>query len=177
MTKFQGPELYNYFVSKHGRLIKVYQFNKILSAFNEAFMKECIHEGGRQNIGGTLGFIQIFRRANKAKGEYRMRVDFPSSAKIKKEIIAKGGIPFKNEKDEFGNIIGNNGGEKWLVYYTSEEPSLTMRWLKHKFAPKYYKFIQFTPTKFPLKIWIPEFVKNNEDKAKLIYPLDEKNYN
>lgn len=46
--------------------------------------------------------------------------DWGESNKIKAEIIARGGTPYKAIKNSRDEIIGDNGGEKWIVYHISD---------------------------------------------------------
>ena len=64
--------------------------------------------------------LGTFRVAEGICNFYKPRVDIVHSMELKKEILARGGIPYKAVKDENGKVIGDNGGEKFFVYFTKD---------------------------------------------------------
>ncbi len=172
IKKIHSMEFYNFFKEKHkNENLSRTEYTEILEKFNEKLALVCIQEGIGMSLGSELGSVQIFRRLKRAKGELRMRPNHAESKKLKAEILARGGVPFKSIRNEFGKVIGDNGGEKWLIYYTTEEPSLTMKWLRHRFPPMNVNVFKFKPSRRPMRELLPEFKNKNKDKIELIYEL------
>lgn len=172
MIKYASKDIYKFFTEKNGKLVDKTTFSSILKAYNKAFMELVITEGVKLSIGGTTGHIQVVKKERRLRGgKLAMQADFPSSLKIKREIIARGGIPLENYKDDEGNIIGNNGGEPWLVYYT-DPYKLKIKWIRHRLAHKSLRLFKFTAGKLPKREMLPEFKNKFPEKAKLIYQYD-----
>ena len=90
--------------------------------------------------GGLLG-VRKKQNANKFK-EKVTRIDWGNSNKAKADIIAKGGLPYEAYRDKNFNIIGDNGGEKWLVYH-SKEADVWLYWDKSSCVVKNKAFYSF----------------------------------
>ena len=71
-----------------------------------------------------MGIIKVGKMKRRVRetefGTLKATIDWPSSNKLKKEIIARGETPYEAIRDELGNKIGDNGGVEWLCYYTSD---------------------------------------------------------
>ena len=49
----------------------------------------------------------------------------------KAKLIAEGRLPLEYHKDDHGNIIGDNGGEPWMIYYIDLNV-FRFSWWKHR---------------------------------------------
>lgn len=87
-----------------------------------------ILKGETLNLGFRLGAIRI-QKKKRYKGDENVEnfmphnykvVNWGESNKFKAELIKRGILPYKAIKDEQGNIIGDNGGHKWLMYFTDD---------------------------------------------------------
>lgn len=127
-------------------------FCNICDDFNKEIISQII-EGKTFKMGFLLGTIQVIEKDRKYKksknGVIHTTRDWIASNKKRQEIIDKGGIPYKAIKDENGMIIGDNGGEKWFIYKTSES-TVAFYWNKRagkkndEFAPLLYNIEVFT---------------------------------
>ncbi len=168
MIKYASDDIYKFFKKKYGKLCTKAQFSEVLKKYNTAFMTLAIEEGHKMSIGGTLGHIEVVKKNRRKRGELCLQPNFPESNRIKAEIIARGGTPYESYRDEDGIVIGNNGGEKWLVYYT-DPYWFDIKWMRYKFAGKSHYLMEFDPGKLPKRELLPRFTTNNPEKAKLIY--------
>lgn len=108
------------------------EFKVIIENMNK---KVCIDiiEGKSLKLGYNLGYIYIkeFKRKFKISenGKYNTRKNWGESKRRKKQLLSEGRLPIKYYKDETGKIVGNNGGEEWIIYYT-EDNILRFSWWK-----------------------------------------------
>ena len=65
---------------------------------------------------GTFGILQY---GNTGPGKIT-NINFNATMKRKKELIAEGKTPYEPIRDEDGNIIGDNGGEKYFQFFTED---------------------------------------------------------
>lgn len=112
-------------LNKKIKVFKVYAF--VLNNFNKLISNEIL-KGESFNLGYRLGTIRI-QKKKRYKGSEKVEsfdphnykvVNWGESNKLRKEIEAKGLIPYKSIKDENGKIIGNNGGVEWMIYFTDD---------------------------------------------------------
>ena len=96
--------------------IKLSLYTKILDDTIEALTDKVVQDNDKLSMGG-IGTLQIHAEKNKFKRKY---IDSASSLKRRKQIIEEGGTPLKCEKDENGKVIGDNGGEPWLMYIAKD---------------------------------------------------------
>lgn len=111
-------------------------FKFIIGQFNKKNSTEIL-KGETLSIGFKLGEIRI-QKKRRYKGDENVEsmqphnykvVNWGESNKLKQELIDKGFTPYKAIKDEEGNIIGDNGGHKWLIYFTDD---YSYWWYWHK---------------------------------------------
>lgn len=127
---------------------KTFNFNNTLT-YGEYFklvtsllkkLSDRVLEGDKIKL--PFGTLAILKKHNDFR---KVGINMSASMKLKKEIIARGGIPYEVEKDEEGNIVSDNGGEKYYVYFTED----SYFWLsigserKLKVGEHKYKFIPF----------------------------------
>lgn len=122
-------------LKKRNQTYKVYKF--IIGEFNKKTSIEILN-GESLNLGFRLGSIRI-QKKRRYKGDENVEsfdphnykvVNLGESNKFKQELIDKGFIPYKAIKDENGKVIGDNGGHKWLIYFT-DDFSYWWYWNKH----------------------------------------------
>lgn len=96
------------------------KFKQIIELYNDMMMHEILM-GNKMHLGQGLGHIYIIELERKIKksasGNYYTYPNWNASLTLKQKLIDEGKIPFETIKDKEGNIIGNNGGENWMVYY------------------------------------------------------------
>lgn len=135
------------------KLLPANQYKSFKGPYSKEEYIECI-KAMNATLGDMLATRQYFFTLTKGLGVLAVKVvkrhlrkshiDHHASFQYKKELIEKGLTPLEHYRDSEGNIIGNNGGEEWLVYRTDESYRLC-RWIKkwqyvkHKNA-KYYRF-------------------------------------
>ncbi len=113
----------------------IYKF--IIANFNKLISEEIL-KGETFNLGFKLGNIRI-QKKSRYKGHLEERekeylsthesiykphvykvINWGESNKLKKKIIERGGIPYKAIRDENGVKTGDNGGEQWMIYFTTD---------------------------------------------------------
>lgn len=113
---------------KPKQMAKKNVFIKVVKEYNKK-IAEAILQGHTIKMFHGLGTLNIKEKTRMFKkdinGNYLFPVSYFKSMQKKKEIIERGGVPFKGIKDENNRIIGNNGGEHWLVYHTD---MLSYKW-------------------------------------------------
>jgi len=119
------------------------EFKYIYKAYNFHF-SNAILEGYRGfYISSSLGKIVI----DTYKNEGRKRgIDWGTSKRIKKELLEKGKILYKETTNEDG-IKENNGGEKWMITYNHKPFDAFWKWKgmkttiskTHVFKPTRYR--------------------------------------
>jgi len=127
---------------------KTFNFNNTLT-YGEYFklvtsllkkMSDIVLEGDKIQL--PFGILTILKKHNDF---IKTGINFNASMKEKQRIIDNGGIPFEVVKNEKGETIRDNGGEKYFVYLTDD----TYFWLnigherKLKVGKHKYKFIPF----------------------------------
>lgn len=121
-------------------------FKEIIYRFNTKISDEIIYKGYVFRPGFGIGNTRI----KKVRTDLRVkkRINWDESNKLKKAIIARGGIPFKvTERDEFGKAIANNGGEMWFVYFNTDFDYL-WHWGKKTATAINIPYFKFRPTKY-----------------------------
>lgn len=120
--KLNTKYFYNIYKNKGG-VVSYQVFKKILDSYFKKVTDACVDEGLGLNFRSNLGFLCVHQYIREPKlkenGNISAFVNWKESNSLKQSIIDKGGIPLEVYKDNKGNIIGNNGGEAWLVYFTN----------------------------------------------------------
>jgi hypothetical protein len=177
MQKFTNVHTWKLFLELNGTSLikKKTDYDKIIKELNIGFMETVAREGGNMSLGELNGVIWIQRVERNVD---KMIPDFPSSNAIKKQIIAKGGLPLEYYKDAEGKLTGeNNGGEPWLVYFT-DRFYYAIKWSKHRFSTTSFKMFCFKPNKFT-KRNTSKILNENPDRSILVHSneLITKKYN
>lgn len=89
------------------------EYKTILDAGMERLSKAIVESNAKVYF-PYIGSLGVTIEKNRFK---RKSINMVESRKLREAIIADGGKPLKYEKDAKGNIIGDNGGEEWLIYY------------------------------------------------------------
>lgn len=121
MIKYNTRDLYRFYRSNRGTL-SYDLFKQVISLFNQKISKEII-KGYHFRLPHKLGILKImqFERGVvrvKENGVVCGVIDWKASNGNKASILLEGKLPYESIKDETGKIIGNNDGEKWLIYRT-----------------------------------------------------------
>lgn len=110
-------------------------FNNIIKKFNTKISDKIIYENYKFSMNETFGYISVIKTEN-----HRKRVNWNKSLKNKKEILDRGGIPYKKE-DAKNNP--NYKGEFWLEYHPAID--FFFHWTRPKFLKSYaYLLRQYT---------------------------------
>lgn len=59
----------------------------------------------------------------------KAHIDYGASFKQKQALIDEGKLPLKHYRDKDNNIVGDNGGEEWMVFRTDSSYRLC-KWVK-----------------------------------------------
>lgn len=129
---FSSRHIYDHYRKRGGQL-PYSLFLKAISRFNELAVGEMLR-GRDFPLGSRLSRLTIVRI--KRRFSHRLAVDWPSSYRLRSEIIARGGTPRK----------GDNGGEDWLVYHT-DDWYCRFFWDKRKSRVKNTMYYRFDPTR------------------------------
>ena len=164
--------IYDKYVLKGGKM-SYPAFKELLFAYNKAMIAECIATGNEWILRGNSGVIKVGKIKRKMKvseyGTIKAAIDWNASNKLKREIIARGELPYEAIKDEIGNKIGDNGGVEWLVYFTS---TYYYSW---KYSPAIFLKNSFK-YKFDMS-WTNSRALSHSinDNSELLYKLVDKN--
>lgn len=91
------------------------------------FMMEKLFEGQKLQMLHKRGYIVI---KEKKRNFARKVINWPKSNQNKKEIIEKGGVPYKAlERNNKGEVVKDNGGEKWVELF-KDDSYLMIVWEK-----------------------------------------------
>jgi hypothetical protein len=137
------------------QLVDERTFKVFLRSLNKHIKEAILYKGYSFNFGGNVSSIFVERKKryikdDKADGMSTIHnnvvIDWGSSNKKKAEIIERGGTPYKAIKDENGVIVGDNGGEKWLVPFT-DEYGFWLGWEKKKCTLTNKSLYRFSPAR------------------------------
>ncbi len=121
-------------------------FKEIIYRFNTKISDEIIYKGYIFRPGFGIGNTRI--KKVRTDTRVKLRINWDESNKLKKEILSRGGLPFKvTERDELGKAIANNGGEKWFVYFHTDFDYL-WHWGKKTAKAINIPYYKFRPTKY-----------------------------
>lgn len=91
------------------------QYKDLISNTNKKVV-DLVVEGERVRL-GQLGVLHVEVRERKYN---KPTVNILATKKRKAYLESQGILPYKAIKDKDGKIIGDNGGEKFFVYYTDD---------------------------------------------------------
>ena len=116
-------------------------YKAIARKFNRKVNKEILN-GYIFSPGAGVGSFFI----NKKKRSFlKPTINWHESNKYKKELIAQGKVPYEIfKRDIEGNILSDNGGEKWFIYYT-DDFNLWWAWDKRFCVIKNQALYNFRP--------------------------------
>lgn len=100
------------------RVVPANVFKFALRSFNQKLGDALVEKGYEFSFGSGVGSIRV--KGVEIDHSKRKEINWGESNKRKKEILARGGVPKKAERDENLKIIGDNGGEEWLVFFTRD---------------------------------------------------------
>ena len=123
----KAKDLYDYYktvVDKKNRL-KPIEFRKILQDYFMEVSKE-LALNKAYPLGKNAGRIAMMHNRRSFTTGHLL-VDYKKTNLKKKELISLGKTPYVEYKNEDGNKIGDNGGEKYLVYFI-EDGFVSFEW-------------------------------------------------
>lgn len=97
----------------HNNKITLKIYSDIIRMFSQAMIEEIV-KGYILRL-GCIGQIQVVRKQRKGKN-----VNWNASMRLKEHLLNDGVEILKHDIDDNLNVI-NNGGEPYLIYYTSDE--------------------------------------------------------
>ena len=120
------------------------EYTFIIREFNKKVCEKIIDTAYRFKIIG-LGTIKIITRYRKENSKKKY-IHWGDTNKKKEAILLRGGVPFETIKNEVGEVIGDNGGEDYLVF--AETPYVIFwKWYKEGTRLVHndlYKFLETT---------------------------------
>jgi len=144
--------IYNTYLTTTEEPVEYDLFKDILLRFNSEILEHLL-QGGVLQMKNKLSTLSIWRR--KRDPSITM-VDWGTSNKIKKEILAEGNELYNEETGK---------GEKWIVYFTDER-YFRFRWFKDKCMVKNKSVYRFDPARGVLgkspKERLTALVKNDD---------------
>tara|TARA_R100001086_G_C11813313_1_gene252179 strand:- start:721 stop:1269 length:549 start_codon:yes stop_codon:yes gene_type:complete len=122
-----NKQMYLEFLKEEGLTKETLPYNKytsVIKMHNIEVMRQLIEENKSYNMDFLLGSLMIIEKRRKIRisenGNHYTSINWPESNKKKKELLEQGRLPKEVYKDEHGKITGDNGGENWIIYSTSE---------------------------------------------------------
>lgn len=173
MEIYNCKDMYRFYRKEKGTLS--YDTFKSIIAENHKELSKLIIGGYRYEIPHKVGLIEIIRGIRRIfinkNGNVHGGVNWKASNQLKQEIIDRGGLLYKAKIDKDLNVISDNGGEKWLVYYTDE---CYYAWYKVSgvFLHNAMKY-RFTPTWSNLKLLNASITEDSD----LLYNTIDSNKN
>lgn len=108
---------------KDGGELPYNKYKEVMNVFVKNIMTKIMITGYRFSMPYHCGLMQVIQLERKVKikdnGNIKGSVDWGESNKLKQKIIDDGGLPLKMFKDDKGNIVGDNGGQAWICYFTT----------------------------------------------------------
>lgn len=110
-------------------------YKEVISIFNKKVFQLMIEKNEALPLGAFLGSISIIEspvkiKTGKNNGNINTMIDWKLSNEKKRKLLSEGKTPLKKEKVE-GKIIGDNGGEEWLIYKIVDSIA-KYHWRRHR---------------------------------------------
>lgn len=112
-------------------------FFKIIDKYNEKIIDSII-EGETFDFGFAIGLLSVIEKERKVHS-----IKWKESLEKKQRLIEEGRLPLAKLKDSDNKIIGDNGGEEWMIY-NMKDSVLRFYWNRHR--KRYEEF-----TLYPLR--------------------------
>lgn len=117
-------ELYNYAINDLKQADVGYNIYKsIINKYNVEAVWDIIHGKKDFSFGGSVGKIDVtYKKCNykETNGWLGRRVNFKETLKTKNLLLTQGKTLYKATKDDYGRIISDNGGVKYIVYHNDD---------------------------------------------------------
>ena len=136
VRKLKNPR----YVNEMGELfsdISYTKFREIIKYMNMKVMDQ-ISDGRSFEMGEALGNIFTKRFESTNLDEKKVSKNWGKTRKLKQEIIDRGETPLVNYKNDQGEIIGDNGGVPYFVYFT-DLFIIRYKWWRYKRANENFK--------------------------------------
>lgn len=134
-------------------------FRSVIQEFNKTLSAQILNGYKIRNT--VIGDILIVGKYKKGKDKKNHDINWHLTNQLQKKLIDEGKLLYTEWKDESGNVQ-NNGGEKYLIFYT-DPIKYSWKWNKAgstKFT-KNIKRYRFIPTRFN-KRELSKKITNNE---------------
>lgn len=122
LSKITTTDIYKLY-KKGGGILSKTVFNSIVNTYNTKCIDRCM-VGEDWDLHANLGFFKVITVKRKFRineeGNILGAIDWKKSNELKAKLIEDGKTPYKATRDEKGNIVGDNGGVKWVVYRTDD---------------------------------------------------------
>lgn len=120
MINYNCKYIYKYYKKTGGKLT-YRQFKDIIALNNQLIVDEIV-KGYHFVIPHGIGVIRIIQEKRKISitednGTIKGQVNWGESLKLKARLLLEGKTLYECEKDKYGTILSDNGGERWLVYH------------------------------------------------------------
>lgn len=142
-------------------------FKQVTEQFNKAISDKIL--SGYKLRNSLVGDILVVGKYKKGKNAKNYDIDWNKTNKLKAELEKQGKILYKEWKTEDGKVE-NNGGERYLVFYT-DPIKYSWKWNKGgsaKFTKNIKKY-RFIPTRFN-KRELSRRIQEN-DQADITYDI------
>lgn len=120
MNSYNSKYIYRYY-KKNGGILSYRLYKDILAEHNRLISEEII-KGFWYFLPHRLGLIRIVLKKRHiqltANETINGSVNWGESNKLKVVLLEEKKVLYECKKDSQGNIIWDNGGHKWLVYFT-----------------------------------------------------------
>ncbi len=110
-------------------------YSAVIEMHNKEVMRLIVEENRSYDMGFHLGDIKAVEVPRKIRisknGEYYSSVNWKATEQAKETLIKEGKLPYKAIKNEKGEIIGDNGGVRYIVYNISDT-SVNFTWNRYR---------------------------------------------
>lgn len=104
-----------------GQTISLSLYKLVLREFYKEISKEILKGYILETILGKFLIASIKRRIKLSKnGNIINNINWGESNKKKSQLEQEGKLPLRAERNEEGEITGDNGGEEWLCYFVND---------------------------------------------------------
>lgn len=129
-----AKDIHKYYTKEKEGKLKYKEFKAILDDLITVIV-DGMFDNKLWTISSTMGYIHL----TKVKRDFTaLRLNYKATKDKKQQLIDEGRLPFEEIKDEDGNVIGNNGGEDYRVFFT-EDTYYKFKWNRDQvYAEKSY---------------------------------------
>lgn len=172
--KKKGAEIF-YIKEKLKITIDIFKFT--IHRSNQLNLNLVVNKGTRMSLRCGLGSLKIQKKRRYLGTRFEIEndlnrgknVNWGLSLKKKAELIEQGILPYKATRDADGQVISDNGGEMWFVYFTSTYVYY-FNWLKSSVSRDITNKFIFKPSGRMLSdVVYPAFARLTELEKESLY--------